>query len=159
MLLPGLALAQTQTRTFVINKNGKAATPGLMLPQDQKLMLAAAKKMSEREYKEAERLYGQALAANGSNINAYLQRGLVRRDLGNQAGMEADARQALSLVNARLAQDGNNANLYYQKSLGERLLKQFDAAEQDLRTAIRLSNKSEWNTDLKALELERRMMP
>lgn len=155
--LPLAAAAQT-THTFVV-KNGKTARPALTIAPDQKLMLEAAKKMTERDYKQAEALYSKALAANGGNINAYLQRGLARRDLGNLQGMEADARQAITLANAKLAQDTNNANLYYQRSLGERLLRRFDEAEKDLRAAIRLSNKLEWNNDLKALELERRMVP
>lgn len=155
---PGDALAQAQTRTFVISKD-KVSAPAIVLPQDQKLMLEAAKKMTDMDYKGAEALYGQALAVNGGNIDAYLQRGLARRDLGNIAGMEADARQAIALVNARLAQAPNDADLYYQRSLGARLLKRFDDAEKDLRAAIRLSSSTKWNNDLKALELERRMAP
>lgn len=120
-------------------------------------MLAAAGKMSEGKLKEAEILYSQALAANGGNVNAYLQRALARRDLGDTEGMATDARQAVALISARLEQNPGKANLYYQRSLAERLLRQFDAAEKDLRAAIRLSNKSEWTNDLTALELERKM--
>lgn len=149
--------ASAQTQTFVIKKSGAAAAPALTISQDQKLMLAAAGKMSEGKLKEAEILYSQALAANGGNVNAYLQRALARRDLGDTEGMATDARQAVALISARLEQNPGKANLYYQRSLAERLLRQFDAAEKDLRAAIRLSNKSEWTNDLTALELERKM--
>lgn len=146
------------TAAFVVAGGTVQAKPAMtVISQDQRLMLTGAKYMATGDFRAAETSYSQAIAANANNINAHSQRALARRELGNTAGMEADARRVIALVNASLPQNPNSADLYYQRSLAERLLKQFDNAEKDLRQAIQLNNNGQWDNDLKAIQLEKRM--
>src|SRR4051812_8936471 len=116
LLAPSLVLAQT-TQTFTL-RNGKAVTaPGIagapakiQISEDQKLMFAAARKMMEKDYQGAEALYTKAISVNNGNSNAYLQRGMVRRELHDSAGMIADARVVATLANNGLRQHPNNAD-------------------------------------------------
>lgn len=151
--------SQAQTKQTFVFKDGKVQNAGtkIVIPKEQAIMFEAAKKTTARDYKAADTLYTKAIAINNGNISAYLQRGLVRRQLGDERGAGADAERAIALVNLRLKQAPDDAELYYQRSLGARLLGQFNAAEKDLRYAISLSSRSEWENDLKALELEKRM--
>ncbi len=129
----------------------------LAIPHDQVIIINAAKEMAAGDYKAAEASYSKAIAVNASNANAYLQRALARRELGDAAGMTADAKHAVALVTQALSRNATSADLYYQRSLGKRLLKQFDDAEHDLRQAIQLNRNAQWDNDLKALQLERKM--
>lgn len=150
---PLAASAENKTK-LVLNGAGGGK---LALGPEQKLMFQATNKFVQLDYKGAETLYTQAIAMNGNNANAYVQRGAVRRELHNTAGMKSDAERAIVLLNANLEQNTNNADLYYQRSLAHRLLKQFDAAEQDLQKAMQIANRAEWETDMKAIALERKM--
>jgi tetratricopeptide (TPR) repeat protein len=145
--------------TIVMNGKviGGDKSPSMIISDDQKYMFEASKKFMDMDFKGAEALYSRAIDANEGNANAWLQRGVVRRELGDVRGMASDAQRALIITEAAMRQNPNDADLYYQKSLAERLLKRFDVAEQDLRQAMRLSNSRKWETDLKAIALERKM--
>jgi Flp pilus assembly protein TadD len=167
--------AQAETRTFVIQKGkvtsstgATSAIPGgvvassgkpqVVITDDQKLMFDASKQVMARDFTAAEATYTKVLGMNSGNIEAYLQRGIVRRELGNKTGMASDARTAVSLANAQLQVTPRDPNLYYQRAMGLRLLRQFAQAKQDLRTAMQLSGNTNWETDLKAIELEEKMI-
>src|SRR5579872_2487227 len=75
---------------------------GLQFPPDQKLMFEAANKVVKHDYKSAEDIYTQAISINPNNIDAYLQRGIVRRELGNAEGTAADGKMAVTLANTSL---------------------------------------------------------
>ncbi len=154
----GQAVAAPQKNTIIMD--GKVINGGqgavLTIGEEQKLMFEASNKFVAMDYKGAEALYGRVIGMNSTNANAWLQRGVIRRELGDTAGMTSDAKRALLLIDGAIGQTPN-ANLYYQRSLAERLLRQFDAAERDLREAMRLSNSNKWENDLKAIALERKM--
>jgi hypothetical protein len=159
-------LAQAQTRTFTIqkNKSGTVVTGGnlassskVIITDDQKLMFEASRQAVARDFRGAEATYSRVIAMNSGNIEAYLQRGVVRRELGDKNGTTSDARTAVALVNAQLQVTPRNPNLYYQRAMGLRLLHQFEQAKQDLRTGMQLGGSSYWETDLKAIDLEQKM--
>jgi hypothetical protein len=54
----------------------------------------------------------QAIAINGRNIEAYLQRAVVRREMHNDDGMSSDANTVIALANDALQQNPNDPNLY-----------------------------------------------
>ncbi len=145
MVLSGAAAAQT----FVLG--GK-----VQFSPDQKLMFGAAKKVMNRDYKGAETVYDQVIAMNGGNIDAYIQRGTVRRELGDAAGTASDGNTAVTLANAALKNTPNNPMLYYQRGMGFRLLKNYDQAEKDVAYGIRLGGQPSWKTDIQAIELEKK---
>lgn len=120
-------------------------------------MLEAAAKYMKQDHRGAEALYTRAIAVNGNSIEGYLQRGLVRRELNNPKGAMDDAAQARRLIDAALTRNSNDADLYYQRSLAGRVLKDFDVAEQDLNQAIRLGKRGNFDTDFKAIAVERKM--
>src|SRR4051812_11290613 len=111
-LLPAGAQAQTTTQTFVMG-GGK-----VIMTDDQKLMLSAAQKIMSRDFRGAEALYSQAISINGRNIDAYLQRGIVRRELKDEEGSASDARMVVALANEGLKTDDRNPNLYYDRGMG-----------------------------------------
>jgi len=157
-VMPAQVYAQAQTQ-FIIN--GAPATGGtsgntLQISSDQKLMLEAAKKVVSNDYPGAEALYNQAISMNGGNMDAYLQRGIVRRELGNDAGAQADGRMVVNIANSGLQAAPNDANLYYHRGMGLRLLKDFGGAKADVSKAIQMSGQLSWKTDLQAIELEAR---
>lgn len=154
----GIAAPQNKN-TIIFNGPLGAAQGGAAaeIGPEQKQMFEASAKFVKFDYKGAEAAYTEVLQMNGRNINAYVQRGVVRRELGNKEGTRSDATMALNLIDAALRQEQGNANLYYERSLANRLLKQFDAAEKDLRMAMRLNASANWENDLKAIALERKM--
>lgn len=150
--------AEAQTR-FIINgmpAGGKGAAGGarIEISQDQKLMLEAAKKVMASDFKGAETLYDQAISINSGNIDAYLQRGIVRRELGDQAGAAADGRKVVEMANRSLTLTPNDATLYHRRGMGLRLMKDFSDAKADISKAIQMSGQLSWKTDLQAVELE-----
>ena len=130
---------------------------GMAFSQEQQWMFEASGKFLHRDYKGAEEGYTKVLQSNNRHIDAYLQRAAVRREMDNGAGMQSDAKTALTLIDSEL-QQRSDADLYYERSLANRLLKQFDAAEQDLRKAMSLNKSANWDNDLKAIALERKMV-
>lgn len=144
------ALAQTAQRTLIVGAGN------LQITNDQKLMLEAANKFITRDYAAAENLYTQALAVNSGNVDAYLQRAAVRREMHNANGMASDAKMAVTLADSALQQNPNDPNLYYRRGMGYRLLGQFDQARSDIASGMRIGGPDTWNTDLEAIELERR---
>ncbi len=159
-LMTGAFPAQAQQTKFIIN--GAQVTSGggnsMQISSDQKLMLEAAKKVVNNDYKGAESLYDQAISINGSNIDAYLQRGIVRRELGNDAGAQADGRSVVTMVNSSLQMNPNDASLYHRRGMGLRLLKDFEHARADISKAIQMSGgQMSWKTDLQAIDLEEKV--
>ena len=150
-MVPDLAMAETR---FIINGTPAGGSGGKFeVSADQKLMLEAAKKVVSNDYQAAESLYNQAITLNANNMDAYLQRGIVRRELGNQSGAEADGRAVVTLANNSLQQNPNDANLYHRRGMGLRLLRDFDNAKADISKAIQMSGQLSWKTDLQAIEL------
>ncbi len=126
----------------------------IQISDDQKLVLEAIQFVVHRDWKNAETLYSQAIGINSNNIEAWLQRGVVRREMGDEAGSESDAGRVVALANAGLQANSNDPTLYHQRGMAERLLKNFSAARRDIGTAIRLSGNTSWDNDLKAAQLE-----
>lgn len=169
------AMAQTMKQTFVVRDGklvgssgqGPLSPPGgagraavseaPVITPSQQLIFDANKKILQGDYASAEALYNKAIALDGNNASAYLQRGVVRREMKNEPGMRADAQMAIALLNQKLQADNRSAGAYHERSMAYRLLKQFDAAKQDLTLAIQLSGNARWQTDMTALELERKM--
>lgn len=131
----------------------------VVLGQEQQLMLKAAQYVSKRDFASALPVYSQVLAMDGGNIEAYIQRSVVRSELNDAAGAEGDAVTAVSLSSALLAKDPNNAQLYYQRGTGYRLLKDFAHAKADINHAIQLAGgqHADWQSDLSAMNLEEKM--
>ena len=150
--IAGSALAQTQ-QTFVLGHGGN-----LQLSDDQKLMFEAANKFVARDYAGAESLYSQVIAINGRNIEAYIQRAAVRREMHNEGGTTSDAQTVIVLANNALQQNPRDPNLYHQRGMGYRLLRQFDQAENDINTGMTMGGRDSWKIDIKAIELERKTL-
>lgn len=149
ILLPAFAQAQTTTQTFVLGGGGKVS-----ISDDQKLMLSAAQKIMARDFKSAEQLYSQAISINGRNIDAYLQRGVVRHELHNDEGSASDARMVVALANEGLKTNDRNPNLYYDRGMGLRLLRDYNGAFRDVQAGMKLSGNNNWQTDLDAIAFE-----
>ena len=132
----------------------------LVIRQEQQWMLEASKRVIEGDYPAALQLYNQVISSDGGNIQAYVQRGVVRRQMQDENGCQQDATMAVRLSDAAIQQDPNNSKLYYQRGTGYRLLKDFPQARENIEYAIRLSGKAraDWETDLKAIALEEKMM-
>lgn len=166
-LLPCLAQAQVkQTFTLRDGKLMNAQKPSeasgsshqpVVIDGDQQLIFKAQASLVSGDYAQAEALYTQAINLDGSNIEAYLQRAAVRRELGDAKGVDSDGRRALALVNGALQAEPREAGLYYKRSMALRFLRQFDAARNDVLTAINLGGKPSLRNDLQAIELERKM--
>ncbi len=133
------------------------AQAAAQIEREEALMLEATAKSMKRDFRGAEDLYTRAIDANNNSIDGYLQRATMRRALNNPKGMEADATRARALIDTALSQNANNGDLYYQRSVADRMLKDFDAAERDLQAAIRLGKRGNFDTDFKAIEVERKM--
>lgn len=146
------AHAQTTQQTFVLGGGAN----NLQIANDQKIMLEAANKLVQKDYRSAESMYTQAIALNQGNIEAYLQRAVARREMEDENGMASDARAVISLADNALQQNPKNPTLYYQRGMGYRLLHQFDQARDDITMGMQIGGKSNWKTDLQAIELERK---
>lgn len=131
----------------------------VVIPQDQQLMLQAARMVMQRDYGGALRLYDQAIGMNPGNIEAYIERSVVKREMQNTAGSEADAAMAVRLSDAAITRDPKNPLLYYQRGMGYRFLRDFAHAKENVRYAMQISGgqHSDWETDLRAIELEEKM--
>lgn len=145
--------ASAQTVQYVLG-NGNAK---IEISSDQRLIFEADQKVVRKEYRAADTLYSQAIAINPNNIAAYLQRGIVRREMGNEQGAVADGRMAATLANNALHAAPRDFNLYYQRGMGFRLMKDFDQAHKDVTTAIQLGGPANWQTDLQAIALEKKL--
>jgi tetratricopeptide (TPR) repeat protein len=154
------AQAQPQQKPqvqFVVN--GAPMAQGgekLQINEDQKLMFEAAGKVVKNDFKGAEAIYNQVLSRNNSNIEAFLQRGIVRRELGDLDGAVSDGRSVVTLANGKLRQNPNDAYSYHQRGMGLRLLKDYNNAKADISKAIQMSGQASWKTDLQAIELEQK---
>jgi tetratricopeptide (TPR) repeat protein len=150
-LITALAAPAALAQQMVFGGNSK-----LQITNDQQVLFEAANKVMNRDFASAEGLYSQAIAMNGRNIDAWLQRAVTRRELGNEAGMQSDARTVIALSDEALQQTPQNANLFYERGMGYRLLRDYDKAREDISTGMRIGGRSSWQTDLQAIELERK---
>lgn len=134
---------------------------GLQIGEEQKRMLEASQKVLKQDYAGALAIYDQIIAANGANTQAYLQRGIVRREMKDTAGSRADGAAALRLADMASQQSPQNAKVYYQRGSAHRLLGNFPEARADIEKAISLSPRprSDWQADLRAIDLEAKMNP
>jgi tetratricopeptide (TPR) repeat protein len=149
--------AQAQTQRMVI-ENGKVASASRPeVGGDQVLMLEAVGKVMQRDYRAAETLYSQAIAQNAGNLQAYIQRGLIRRELKDGQGAQSDGRAVVTLADRTLQRNSEDADAYQQRAMGYRLQGQFALAKEDMRMALKRQRKISWENDLKAIELEERM--
>ena len=128
----------------------------LQFGEDQKVMLDAAAKTLKRDFKGAEVLYSKAIDINKSNIDAYMQRGIVRHELGNASGAASDGQATVTLANSALRNNPNDPNLYYKRGMGFRLLKRYDQAKQDISNGMRLGGSSSWQMDLQSIDFEQK---
>jgi hypothetical protein len=152
--------AQTTTQTFVLGGPARAqggGGPSVQIAPEQKMMFDAANLIVQRDFKGAESLYSQVIAMSRGNIEAYLQRGVVRREMGDEAGMMSDARNVVILANNALQQAPRDPTLYYRRGMGFRLLREFDQAKNDILTGMRIGGKTNWQNDLQAIDLERKV--
>lgn len=136
------------------------AAPKIKLDDRQVQLLQAAQHMQKHEFPAALLIYDRLIAANGSDISLYLQRGLARRELKDAPGTRADAQAALKLVEMGLQTTPNNPKLYYHRGMALRLLKDYPRAKENLQYALKMSgNKASWAQDLKAVEIEEKFNP
>jgi tetratricopeptide (TPR) repeat protein len=129
----------------------------IVIGDDQRLMFAAMQAAIKKDYKTAEDMYSRMIALNPRDTNAYLQRGIMRRQMGNEAGALADGKSVVILANTSLQADPRAGALYYMRGMGFRLLKDYTQAEKDVQTAITQGGPPEWKTDLRAIELEKKV--
>lgn len=122
------------------------------------MMLEASQHVLKGEFPRAEILYSQVIATNPGNLQAYIQRAIVRREMKDRKGMEADAIEVLNQTNMGISKDPGNADLYYHRGTAFRLLKDFPKARADIQEAITLSPNDSWRQDLMAIDLEEKMM-
>ncbi len=124
----------------------------------QQLMLTAAQAVMKQDYNEALTLYNQAIATDPGNIEAYLQRGVIRRQMKDETGARADGDTALQLADNAIAANPGNAMLYHQRSMANRLRLQFRQAREDAQRAQQLPGANgAWENDVNAIILEEKM--
>lgn len=145
--VPGYAYAETIKLQSGMASSGTKISP----------LLEASKKAMAGDLRGAEVAYSAIIASNPNHIEAYLQRGVMRRELGDATGRALDGQAALTLVDQRLQANPNSAELYRQRSMADRLLKNYPQARTDLRRAMQLDGGNRWQTDLQAITLEEKM--
>src|SRR5579884_2269582 len=96
---PGAFAAAADQPVSIPMQGGKQ----LLIGQDQQYMLEAAKKVMKHDLAGALPLYDQAIHGNPANIEAYIQRSVVKRELRDAEGSSADAAMALRLSDAAIA--------------------------------------------------------
>ena len=137
--------------------NSSSGSSKITINQAQEVIFKAQQSLMKGDYAGAEALYSQAIALDNSNIQAYLHRGVVRRERRDYQGMDADARIALALTNNAIRANPRDPDGYYERSLALRLLYQFDQARKDVLAAMQLGGKPSLKNDLQAIELERKI--
>lgn len=134
-----------------------AQAQALKLGTGQLLMLQAAQKVQQQDFIGALKDYDTILAQDGSNINAYIQRSVVKREIKDTGGAVADARFAARLAENGLRQNPTNARLYYQRGMAYRLMKDYPKAKENIAYAMRLPGaEPNWQHDLRNTEIEER---
>lgn len=134
-----------------------ASSHGASTPQTTQMEIEAAKLAVSGNFQDAIRLYDQILSVDQSNADAYLQRALMYRELGNESRCMADAAIALDLIERKFAQGSKKASLYRARANAKRLLRKFGEAKADMETAIKLSRSNKWVPDLQAIYLEEKI--
>lgn len=131
-----------------------AAAAQVQMSGDTQLMFSAMQKVMHRDFRGAEAIYSKVIEANPNNIEAWLQRALMRRELKDAAGARSDGHQAAAIADRELAKNPNDATLYYYRGMGLRYMKDYPDAERDIARAIQMSGSASWKADLQATELE-----
>lgn len=129
----------------------------LIISPAQQLLLEASQFVSKKDFASAEQIYSQIISSDGGNIDAYLQRAVVRREMDNHQGSKRDATMVTRLANATLQRDPDDAESFYHRGKAHRLLYNFEQAKKDIITAIKLSGKNRWRTELQAIALEEKI--
>lgn len=143
--------------TLSANGEKTRSSGGLVIGEAQQFIFKAQQSVLKGDWATAETLYSEAIARDGANLQAYLHRGVVRREKRDWRGVDADARMALALANRNVSAHPRDPDGYYERSMALRLLRQFDLAKKDVITAIQLGGKQSLRNDLQAIELERKM--
>jgi tetratricopeptide (TPR) repeat protein len=155
--------AHAQMTQKIIIRDGKIVagdkqnSGNVALSEAQQLIFKAQQSLMKGDFASAEALYSEAIARDSSNVQAYLHRGVVRRERHEWRGVDADARMAVTLANGTIQANPRDPDGYYDRSLALRLLQQYDLAKKDVQTAIQLGGKASLRNDLQAIELERKM--
>lgn len=122
-------------------------------------MLKAAQYVIEQKFGEAEVIYSSVISNNPKNLQAYIQRSIARRELGNKRGMETDAVEVINISQIEMQQRPDDASLYYSRGTAYRLLRDYAKARADIEYALRLSPENAgWKQDLQAIALEEKML-
>ena len=145
---------QAQTTTFEIPQGGFAGGGAPVLDQEGLLMLQAMQQAMNGDFKGAEAVYTSILSNNPQSADAYLHRGVLRRELKNTAGAQSDGKALVNLTNAQLQRNPRDPNLYYQRGMAYRLLGRYDQAMKDIESAIRMGGDPDWRSDLRDTMLE-----
>lgn len=124
-----------------------------------KMELVAATLAVEGDYHGAIAKYSQIIASDPTQIDAYLQRGLLYREIGQLPKSLGDAAIAERFVELRFSEGKSSAKLYYQRAMAKRLRKDYTGAKADLQTAMRMKRNHKWHNDWQALLLEEKMKP
>ncbi|NBX03454.1 MAG: hypothetical protein EBR02_05250 [Alphaproteobacteria bacterium] len=138
LFLGGIACAQTQP---AIDAEGLQ-------------MLQAVQKTMMGDYKGAESEYSRVISINPQKVEAYLQRGVVRRELGNISGSQADGKAASNLATASIQKNPQDAEAYHQRGMAARLLGNYPQAKQDLEMSLSLGGNPDWKNDVRDTALE-----
>lgn len=134
-----------------------AQTRAFTLAPEQQYMLRAAQYVMAKRFTDAEAIYSQVIASNDHYTDAYIQRSIIRRELGKESASKSDAMIAIKLADMQLQQQQQNAKLYHQRATGYRILRQFAKARDDYNRALSLNNTATWRADLQAMALEEKM--
>ena len=131
-------------------------TNNIEFGKEQQLMFGAANKAIKGDLRGAEMDYSQVISMNASNVDAYLQRGLIRRELKNPAGAKADGQAAAVLANKRVEQYPNKSSAYHQRGMAYRLLGNYVQAAKDVQRAYQMTHDESIRVDLQAIVLEQK---
>ena len=136
-----------------------ASAAQLRMAPEQQWLLEAAQTAVAGDYPGAIVLYNQVLQQNPGHVDALLQRALLKREVKDGLGQQADARRAWQLANTQVEANPRKAKAYWRRGMAYRLAQDFEPAKRDIRYAIELKGgqKLDWQTDLRAIELEERM--
>lgn len=136
-----------------------AVTNNVNLGQEQMQMLQAAQYVIQGKLAEAEIVYTSVIGLSPKNLQAHIQRSIIRRELNNTPGMEADAVEVLNISQMEMQQRPNDGTLYYSRGMAYRILRDYGKARADIEHALQLSpENASWKQDLQAMALEEKML-
>ncbi len=124
------------------------------LDEEGMLMISAIQKTMQQDYRGAENDCTRVISINPYNTDAYLQRGVIRRLLGNEQGAYADGQSAYTIASGQLSKNPRNPEAYHQRGMAARLMGNYALAKQELRTSLELGGDPDWKNDLRDTDLE-----